>query len=299
MAWPKSARSERLGVLRQVLASLFKRAQNRGRQRINFLERSPQPGFRKIVLHIQIVAITPKRRKPSWGIIRNNNRASMADVDIPQAEADLLIAMEKHRVDELELLFAAPGEHIAVPLVSADKRENFVLDVTRSQLKLTKATFQNRARQVIILMRLDVGGPPSQSGQCRNSLSASSCVSRRIRRQMGFPCLARAVLQHVRSFSNSLFVHAPLQYREPSQHPEWFVLMTILQEIENLLDQYRAWLKDKTSVKNIDGTWVEITTPYLDRHNDALALRQTGKRRIRIDRRVSIRLHHLKHPAAI
>jgi hypothetical protein len=40
-----------------------------------------------------------------------------------------------------------------------DKRENFVLDITRSQIKLTKATYQNRARQAIILMRLDLDGP--------------------------------------------------------------------------------------------------------------------------------------------
>ena len=35
-----------------------------------------------------------------------------------------------------------------------------MLDVTRAQIKLTKATYQNRARQVIILMRLDLEGPP-------------------------------------------------------------------------------------------------------------------------------------------
>jgi hypothetical protein len=34
-----------------------------------------------------------------------------------------------------------------------------MLDVTRAQIKLAKATYQNRARQVIILMRLDLDGP--------------------------------------------------------------------------------------------------------------------------------------------
>ena len=33
-----------------------------------------------------------------------------------------------------------------------------MLDVTRGQIKLTKATYQNRARQVIVLMRLDLDG---------------------------------------------------------------------------------------------------------------------------------------------
>jgi len=41
----------------------------------------------------------------------------------------------------------------------------------------------------------------------------------------------------------------------------------MIQEIQNLLDAYHAWLKDKTALRQID-QWVEITTPYLDRHND-------------------------------
>ncbi len=50
-------------------------------------------------------------------------------------------------------------------------------------------------------------------------------------------------------------------------------------EIEKLLKDYRDWLRDKTSLRELDGSWVEITTPYLDRHNDALqiyALRDGG-----------------------
>src|SRR5437016_798868 len=84
----------------------------------------------------------------------------MADIEIAQAEADALIAMEKHRVDDKEWSFPGPGEAFAIPLASVDKRENFMLDVTRGRIKLTKATYQNRARQAIILMRLDLDGPP-------------------------------------------------------------------------------------------------------------------------------------------
>ena len=51
----------------------------------------------------------------------------------------------------------------AYPSRPADKRESFVLDVTRSQIKLTKATYQNRARQTVILMRLDLDGPPHRN----------------------------------------------------------------------------------------------------------------------------------------
>ena len=47
--------------------------------------------------------------------------------------------------------------------------------------------------------------------------------------------------------------------------------MTIA-EIERLLHDYRAWLRDKTTLREVNGEWVEITTPYLDRHNDALQI---------------------------
>jgi hypothetical protein len=43
-------------------------------------------------------------------------------------------------------------------------------------------------------------------------------------------------------------------------------------EIEKLLNDYRAWLKDRTTLREVDNDWVEITTPYLDRHNDALQI---------------------------
>lgn len=41
----------------------------------------------------------------------------------------------------------------------------------------------------------------------------------------------------------------------------------MIQDIQRLIDDYYAWLKDKTALRQID-QWVEITTPYLDRHND-------------------------------
>jgi len=45
----------------------------------------------------------------------------------------------------------------------------------------------------------------------------------------------------------------------------------MIQEIHNLLDAYRLWLKDKTILRQLDD-WVEITTPYLDRHNDYIQI---------------------------
>ena len=48
--------------------------------------------------------------------------------------------------------------------------------------------------------------------------------------------------------------------------------MTTVNEIEHLVEAYRLWFKTKTKVREIDSDWVEITTPYLDRHNDALQI---------------------------
>ncbi len=83
----------------------------------------------------------------------------MAEVNLTQAEADALMVMEKHRVDETRYSYPNPGEFIAVPLNSPDKREEFILDVRRGRIDLRKVTHQNRARAVVVLVRLDLGGP--------------------------------------------------------------------------------------------------------------------------------------------
>ena len=53
----------------------------------------------------------------------------------------------------------------------------------------------------------------------------------------------------------------------------------MIDQVQELLDQYWAWLKDKTKLREVGGEWVEITTPHLDRHNDYLQIysrRQNG-----------------------
>ena len=45
----------------------------------------------------------------------------------------------------------------------------------------------------------------------------------------------------------------------------------MINEIQTLLDRYNAWLKEKTVLREV-ADWVEITTPYLDRHNDYLQI---------------------------
>jgi hypothetical protein len=43
-------------------------------------------------------------------------------------------------------------------------------------------------------------------------------------------------------------------------------------EINDLLNNYYHWLQEKTIVKQIGSDWVEITTPYFDRHNDYIQI---------------------------
>jgi hypothetical protein len=35
--------------------------------------------------------------------------------------------------------------------------------------------------------------------------------------------------------------------------------MTTVQEIETLLNDYRAWLRDKTTLREVNGSWVRRT----------------------------------------
>ncbi len=45
----------------------------------------------------------------------------------------------------------------------------------------------------------------------------------------------------------------------------------MIDEVQSLLDRYWIWLRDRTTLREI-GEWTEITTPYLDRHNDCIQI---------------------------
>lgn len=87
----------------------------------------------------------------------------MADINLTQAEADALIAMEKHRANEERADFPMGGQYVVLPLQSADKREQFLLDLSRGRIDLLKVKMQNRGRQVVVLVRLDLGGAPHRN----------------------------------------------------------------------------------------------------------------------------------------
>jgi len=83
----------------------------------------------------------------------------MADIDLTQAEADSLFAMEKIRVDDSEWDLPDLGGKLSVPLISPDKKEHFLIDVSRGSIDLQRQKYQNRTRETIILARMCMGRP--------------------------------------------------------------------------------------------------------------------------------------------
>lgn len=87
----------------------------------------------------------------------------MAEINLTQAEADALLAMAKQRADEKRYDIPARGQWLSVALQSTDGREKFLLDLSRGRIHLRKFTMQQRARQVVILARLDLAGAPHRN----------------------------------------------------------------------------------------------------------------------------------------
>ena len=94
----------------------------------------------------------------------------MSDI-LTQIEADALMRMEKCRVNESTWHYPHQGQKISVPLSSLDQTENFLLDVSRGRIDLAKNTYQNRARQIVVLLRLDISGTPHRNPDGKKILS--------------------------------------------------------------------------------------------------------------------------------
>ena len=79
---------------------------------------------------------------------------------LTQSEADALIAIPKRRANDRRYQFPNSGETLIVPIISEDGSESFLVDVNRGRIRITKCTFQERYRDIYILVRLDIGGTP-------------------------------------------------------------------------------------------------------------------------------------------
>ena len=87
----------------------------------------------------------------------------MSDIILTQTEADALIALEKHRTKDELYSFPLGGGVLRIPLHSPNRREQFLIDINRGKIDLLKGTYQNRARQTVVLVRLDFGGAPHRN----------------------------------------------------------------------------------------------------------------------------------------
>lgn len=79
---------------------------------------------------------------------------------LTQSEADDLINISKMKESNDSYGFPRPGEKLTIPIISHDEQENFLMDVSRARIRLTKCTYQERYQQMVILVRLDLDGPP-------------------------------------------------------------------------------------------------------------------------------------------
>lgn len=95
----------------------------------------------------------------------------MNETSLTQTEADSLITMPKVKKDDSQWQLPITGGSVSIPLLSQDKREEFVLDLGRGRIDLIKGKYQNRARQNAVLARLDFGGQPHRNPDDEEILS--------------------------------------------------------------------------------------------------------------------------------
>lgn len=82
-------------------------------------------------------------------------------IDLTQAEADILLAMEKRRLNNDKHSFGTV--RLEISLTSTDQREYFLLDIGRGRINLLRGKYQTRAKQTVVLARIDFGGAPHRN----------------------------------------------------------------------------------------------------------------------------------------
>jgi hypothetical protein len=79
---------------------------------------------------------------------------------LTQSEAEALINIPKIKNSKDSYSFPLLGKYLTIPIISQDEQENFLIDISRGRIRLTKCNYQERYQTIIILIRLDVDGPP-------------------------------------------------------------------------------------------------------------------------------------------
>lgn len=80
---------------------------------------------------------------------------------LTQTEADALIQMQKTFLQPTAIrLPAGADQSHALVGIGSDPRENFLLDLSRGRIRLTKVKYQTRARSIVVLVRLCLDWAP-------------------------------------------------------------------------------------------------------------------------------------------
>ncbi|MBU2443954.1 MAG: hypothetical protein KJ666_00065 [Bacteroidetes bacterium] len=87
---------------------------------------------------------------------------------LTQTEADFFFAMEKIPESSEVYTYPLSGDKLLIPFTSLDKRENFLFDINRASIRITKVTYQNRVRKSFVLRRLDLDGSPHANPEVEN-----------------------------------------------------------------------------------------------------------------------------------
>lgn len=190
----------------------------------------------------------------------------------PQAEADELFKMKKYRIDDTHYEFPVLRGMLKIPLQSKDGREEFLFDINRRSIKLEKTTFQTRAKVSLILARVDIGGPPHRNPDGEEI----ACPHIHLYREgyddkWAYP-LPSNFSSCFRYFATPGSIYGTCQYSGTTVHTIRTICMNLKNEMMHQTKNYYRWLEEKTHIQELEGEWVEITTPYLDRHNDYLQL---------------------------
>jgi hypothetical protein len=112
---------------------------------------------------------SPSRTTPRQDVVgtssacRLRTRETQEPLHEDRSPLGALIAMAKHRTSEARSDFPMGGQFLSLPLESADRREQFLLDMSRGRIDLRKVKMQTRGRQVVVLIRLDLGGAPHRT----------------------------------------------------------------------------------------------------------------------------------------
>jgi hypothetical protein len=85
-------------------------------------------------------------------------KSDMAETFLSQDLANGLISMRKQRKTEEVYYFPGSGDSRILPLVSEDFQESFSLDIARGNKDASKIKYQNRGRDVVVLLRIDLKG---------------------------------------------------------------------------------------------------------------------------------------------